>query len=92
MVLDFWGWTHVGIVVSGSHYLGFGVVQQRQELVEEAVLAFGREEEVQAPHAAAEDGEVVVHVVAWRHPAQRLVHFHLLTPLVKTTYHKATHS
>ena len=46
-------------------------MEQGQELGKEAFLAFPRELVVEPPHAAAEDGEVVVHVFAWGHPAQK---------------------
>lgn len=57
-----------GLVVAVSHDAGLGMVQQGQELVEEALLTFGGELVLQAPHSRPEDGEEVVHVVAGRHP------------------------
>lgn len=56
------------VVVARPEHVVFRVVQQRQELVEEAALAFGGELVIEAPEAAAQDGAPVVHVLARRHP------------------------
>jgi len=55
------------VVALGEHVV-LGVVQQRQEFVEEALFAFGGELVVEAPQAAAENGAPVVHVFARWHP------------------------
>ena len=59
--------------VAVAHDLLLGRVQQGQELVEEALLPLGAELEVEPPHAAAEDGEPVVHVLPGRHPQRDAV-------------------
>lgn len=46
------------------------VVEKGDELAKEATLAFSRQAEVQAPHARAEYGEIVIHVLAWWHPIE----------------------
>ncbi len=56
------------VVAAGAEHVALGVVQERQELVEEAALALGGELVLQAPEAAAQDGAPVVHVLARRHP------------------------
>lgn len=48
-----------------------GVVQQGQEFVEEALLAFLGELPVEAEHAAPEHGAEVVHVFVRGHPVSR---------------------
>ena len=49
----------------------FGVVQQGQELVEEALFALLGEFPVEADHAAPEHGAEVVHVFVRGHPVSR---------------------
>lgn len=49
----------------------FGVVQEGEELVEEAPLAFFGEFPVEAEHAAPEHGAEVVHVFVRGHPVFR---------------------
>ena len=49
----------------------FGVVQQGEELVEEALLAFLGELPVEAEHAAPEQGAEIVHVLVRGHPVSR---------------------
>ncbi len=56
------------VVAAGAEHVALGVVQERQELVEEAALALGGQLVLQAPQAAAQDGAPVVHVLARRHP------------------------
>lgn len=46
----------------------FGVVQQGEELVEEALLALFGELPVEAEHAAPEHGAEIVHVLVRGHP------------------------
>jgi hypothetical protein len=44
------------------------VVKEGEELIEEAAFAFWREAIIETPHTAAEHGQVVVHILAGRHP------------------------
>lgn len=57
-----------GVVVVFAEDVVFGVVQQGQELVEEALLALLGELPVEADHAAPEHGAEVVHVFVRGHP------------------------
>ena len=57
-----------GIGVVAAEDVVFGVVQQGEELVEEALLAFLGEFPVEAEHAAPEHGAEVVHVFVRGHP------------------------
>jgi hypothetical protein len=43
-------------------------VKEGEELIEEAAFAFWREAIIETPHTAAEHGQVVVHILAGRHP------------------------
>lgn len=81
-----------GVVVTGAHDLMLGVVQEGEELVEEAGFAFAREFVVKAPETTAEDGQVVVHVLAGWHPVmKRSATEFMRYPENLQTYHKATH-
>ena len=71
-----------GIVVVLAQDVVFGVMQQGQELVEEAFLAFLGELPVEAEHAAPEHGAEIVHVFVRGHPVPRGSHqslLHLIT-------------
>ncbi len=60
-----------GVVVVLAEDVVFGVVQQGEELVEEALLALLGELPVEAEHAAPEHGAEVVHVFVRGHPVFR---------------------
>lgn len=60
-----------GVLVAGAHYGGLGVVEEGQEFVEEAAAAEGGELVGEAPHAGAQEGEVIVHVLGGGHPSGR---------------------
>ena len=60
-----------GVVVVLAENVVFGVVQQGEELVEEALLALLGELPVEAEHAAPEHGAEVVHVFVRGHPVFR---------------------
>lgn len=49
----------------------FGVMQQGEELVEEAFFAFFGEFPVEAKHAAPEHGAEIVHIFVRGHPISR---------------------
>ena len=53
-------------------------MQQGQELVEEAFLAFFGELPAEAKHAAPEHGAEIVHVLVWGHPVARGSHQSLI--------------
>lgn len=55
----------LAIAQSGVH----SIVEEGKELVEETTLAFSGEAVVEAPEPAAADSQVVIHVLARRHPA-----------------------
>jgi hypothetical protein len=57
-----------GFVLAGTERGVHRVVEEGQEFVEEATFAFSRETVVEAPHTGAENGQVVVHVLAGWHP------------------------
>ena len=57
-----------GVVVVFAEDVMFGVMQQGEELVEKALLAFFGELPVETVHAAPEHGAEVVHVFVWGHP------------------------
>ena len=57
-----------GIGVVSAEDVVLGVVQQGEELVEEALLAFLGEFPVEAEHAAPEHGAEIVHVLVRGHP------------------------
>lgn len=57
-----------GVVVAVAEDGGLGVVEQRQDLLEEARFALGREPEVELPDAAPEDRPPSVEVLAGRDP------------------------
>ena len=57
-----------GVVVILAEDVVFGVMQQREELVEEALLTFFGEFPIKAVHAAPEHGAEVVHVFVGGHP------------------------
>jgi hypothetical protein len=59
----------VRVIITVTHNIVFGVVQQGQELVVETCFAFRRELVPKAPHAGAEDGPEIVHVFTGWHPA-----------------------
>jgi hypothetical protein len=59
----------IRVIVSVTHNIMFGMVQQGQELVVETGFAFTGELVPEAPHAGAEDGPEIVHVIAGWHPA-----------------------
>ena len=57
----------VGVVVSLAHHVLLGVVEEREELFEEALLAFGRELVVESPEAATENGPEAIDVCSgWK--------------------------
>ena len=60
-----------GVGVVPAEDVVFGVVQQGEELVEEALLALLGEFPVEAEHAAPEHGAEVVHVLVRGHPVSR---------------------
>ena len=62
----------VGIVVSLTHYVLLGVVQEREELLEEALLAFDRELVVESPEATAEYGPEAIDVCSGWEPVSCL--------------------
>ena len=57
-----------GIVVVLAEDVVFGVMQQGEELVEEALLTFFGEFPVEAVHTTPEHGAEVVHVLVGGHP------------------------
>ncbi len=57
-----------GVAVVPAEDVVLGVVQQGEELVEEALLALLGELPVEAEHAAPEHGAEVVHVLVRGHP------------------------
>ena len=57
----------VGVVVFAED-VAFGVVQQGEELVEEALFTFLGELPVEAEHSAPEHSTKVIHVLVWGHP------------------------
>jgi hypothetical protein len=59
----------IRIIITVTHNIVFGVVQQGKKLVVETGFAFRGELVPEAPHAGAEDGPEVVHVFARWHPA-----------------------
>ncbi len=62
-----------GVVVTVAEHGGLGVVQQGQDLLEEARFALGGEAEVEPPDAAAEDGPPAVEVLAGWDPGAVMV-------------------
>lgn len=58
----------VRIVVTITHHVVLGVMQEWQELVVKASLAFPRKLVPQSPHATAEDSPEIIHVLPRRHP------------------------
>lgn len=60
-----------GVVVVLAEDLAFGVVQQGEEIVEEALLAFFGELPIERVHAAPEHGAEVVHVLLRGHPVSQ---------------------
>ena len=68
-----------------------GVVEEGEELVEEAALAFSGETVVETPETRAADGEVVVHVLAGRHPVRVSISVNGVSD-VSSTYQSATAS
>ena len=63
----------VGVIVAVTHNIVLGVVKEREELVVETSFAFRGELVPEAPHAGAEDGPEVVHVLSWGHPVRLCV-------------------
>ena len=57
-----------GVIVLFAKDVVFGVVQQGEEFVEEALLAFFGELPVEGVHAAPELGAEIVHVLLRGHP------------------------
>jgi hypothetical protein len=58
----------VTVIVSGTHDLELGVMQQRHQLVIKSFLAFGGQLVVQSPHSGAQQGQPVVQVLPWACP------------------------
>jgi len=82
----------IRVVVSLTHHIMLGIVQKRQELLEEALLAFDRELVVESPESAAEDGPETVDVGSRRKPVSWLVSSHGYDSWLHETYQRATAS
>lgn len=58
----------IGVVVTLTHHIVLGMVQQREELGVEAGFAFRRELVPESPQTAAEDSPEIIHVLSRWHP------------------------
>lgn len=76
----------IRIIVPLGHDMVLGVVEQRQELVVETLLAFLGELVPETPHARAKDGPEIIHVLSRRHPIK--LPGSVKSPLPKPTRNK----
>ena len=81
----------VGFIISITHNFGLGVMQERQELAVETFFPFSGQLEVESPHATAENGPQVVHILTRGHPIRLLALLQLYLR-AHSTYHRATAS
>ena len=57
-----------GVGVVSAEDVAFGVVQQGEKFIEEALLAFLGELPVEAKHTTPQHSAKVIHILVWGHP------------------------